>query len=579
MQRQRPARSALLLRIMLALFAAASGTAHGQNLGTTVPERPGDERQDLPEVPLQEKRPSAPLEPPPPAEGAAEERLSSKLRVYVKAIRLTGNTRFSPEQLAPLVAPYQGRILDSEDLQRLRRFLTLHYLNHGYINSGAVIPDQQIEGGVIEIRIIEGRLSAIELTGNHWLRDGYIRDRVGTGNEDVLDLNRLQERLQILQQDRLIDQLNGELLPGRRRGEALLRLDVRERRPYELGVSFNNRRSPTVGSLRGEVYGTLFNVSGYGDSLGARYGRNGGLDDVSAFYSLPLTARDTRLRFYYDHSDSQIVEKPFDQLEISSRVDSLGVGLSHPFYRTPGRQFLAELRFERRRSQTFLFGQPWGFSRGVGSDGRSDVSVLRFEQEWLSRQQNQVLALRSIFNVGIDALGATVNKTGSDGRFFTWLGQFQWLRRLGSTDTQLLLRADLQLAADPLLPLEKFGVGGASTVRGYRENLLVRDQGCAASVELRIPVARLPLPGLSERAEDGRIQLAPFFDFGWSQDIGRGATAGDTLYSIGIGARWDPHRNVSGQIYWGHGLREIKGQPRSDLQDDGIHFQLGLRFL
>jgi hemolysin activation/secretion protein len=302
------------------------------------------------------------------------------------------------------------------------------------------------------------------------------------------------------------------------------------------------------------------------------------LDDVAAFYSLPLSARDTRLRFYFDHSASQVVEKPFDRLHIASKVESYGVALSHPFYRTPGQQLLGEIRFEKRQSRTFLLGRPFSFSPGP-QNGVSEVSVLRLQQEWLDRSQNSVLALRSTFHVGIDALGATVNRQGADGRFFAWLGQFQWLRRLGESDVQLLLRGDLQLAADALLPLEKFGVGGAATLRGYRENLLVQDNGCATSVELRIPVARLALPGISQRAEDGRLQLAPFFDFAWSEDHRIADPAPQTLSSLGIGMRWDPHRQIHGEIYWGHALRKLRNFRNQDLQDEGIHFNLGIRFL
>ena len=72
----------------------------------------------------------------------------------------------------------------------------------------------------------------------------------------------------------------------------------------------------------------------------------------------------------------------------------------------------------------------------------------------------------------------------ADGRFIAWLGQLQYVYRLPSSllDSQVVGPLDGQLASDPLLSIEKFAIGGARTVRVYRENQLVRDNGVVASV-------------------------------------------------------------------------------------------------
>ena len=85
-------------------------------------------------------------------------------------------------------------------------------------------------------------------------------------------------------------------------------------------------------------------------------------------------------------------------------------------------------------------------------------------QDWLRRTRDRVLAARSVFSFGLHALGATENDSKPDGEFFAWLGQFQWAQRLDEGD-EIILRTDAQLTQDPLLPMEKFVVGGADTVR------------------------------------------------------------------------------------------------------------------
>src|SRR5207248_2408577 len=106
-------------------------------------------------------------------------------------------------------------------------------------------------------------------------------------------------------------------------------------------------------------------------------------------------------------------------------------------------------------------------------DGETAVSVIRFGQEWVFRTQREVIAVRSNFHFGVQALDATENGTARDGRFFAWLGQAQYVRRLDQRGTQVMLRGDAQWTSDQLLSLEQLAIGGINTVRGYRENLLV----------------------------------------------------------------------------------------------------------
>jgi hemolysin activation/secretion protein len=103
-------------------------------------------------------------------------------------------------------------------------------------------------------------------------------------------------------------------------------------------------------------------------------------------------------------------------------------------------------------------------------------SALRFFQEWTKRTSREVLAARSQFSLGIGLLNATINDEPPDSRFFSCGGRFQWVRLLAA-DTLLLLRGDVQLADRALVPLEQIGLGGQDTIRGYRQDVLLTDNG------------------------------------------------------------------------------------------------------
>jgi hemolysin activation/secretion protein len=83
------------------------------------------------------------------------------------------------------------------------------------------------------------------------------------------------------------------------------------------------------------------------------------------------------------------------------------------------------------------------------------------------------------------------------------VGQFQWVQRL-SPRILMLAKVNTQLTPDSLLSLEKISIGGVDTVRGYRQNQLVADNGVVGGVEVRIPLT----------SNVQTLQLIPFVDIG-----------------------------------------------------------------
>jgi len=498
-------------------------------------------------------------------------------RVFVREIRVVGSTVFSPEELARVAAPYVNRELTAEDLEALRVALTLLYVNNGYINSGALLPDQAVTDGVVTYQIIEGRLINVEVEGNRWFRAGYFRRRLALGAGPPLNVNDLQQQLQLLLEDQRIRRLNAELKPGPQPGEGLLDVRVEERLPYRLFLEFNNYQSPAVGAERGLVTLEHQNLTGNGDILTLRYGKSEGVDPLLDFkYSLPLTARDTTVSLQYRKNTFAVVQKEFKDLDIESDSEIYTVTLRQPVYRTLSDEIALELIGERLSNETSLLGRPFSLSPGA-QNGESVVTAIRAAQEWVHRTSSQVIAARSRFSVGIDALGSTLNNHDEhipDSRFFAWLGQFQWVRRLPVFDSQVIFRSDLQLSANPLLVLEQTAVGGRYSVRGYRENTLVRDNAFLTSLEARVPLIR-NVPGADY------VELAPFVDYGRAWETARLTPDPQDIASVGIGLRWAatvpflfPLRPQL-EVYWGHKLRDVKTSG-GNLQDNGVHLQFVL---
>ncbi|MGK5094232.1 ShlB/FhaC/HecB family hemolysin secretion/activation protein [Deltaproteobacteria bacterium TL4] len=570
-----------LILVILCLIMNAAGIISAQ-----VPPPPQD--KPFQEAPLSlppngEEQPEIKLpgfELPALSKGEEKELLSVLPKLLIKKFRFEGNTAISTGELETLSAPYENREITAQELQILRRQLTLLYVNRGYLNSGVLIPDQPVQNGEITFRVIEGRVVRIELSGNKGLREGYFKSRLERGTNEgkaPLNINDLSERLKLLQQNPKIERIVAELRPDVQKGDAWLKVEVQETSLYHLQIKLNNHSSPSVGEFLGEVQASHHNVTGWGDTLKLSYAGTEGMESYSGNYEIPLNRWDTTVGVSSSQSKSSVITKAFKDLEIQSQSSGSSVFLRQPLYTTLSTEFTLSLKVERRQSQTFMLGEPFTFSPGA-LEGKSRVSVVRFSQEWLTRSQARVIALRSTFSNGIDEWEPTLNKNAPDGIFALWLGQVQWIQRVSTFDSQFLFRLDTQNTKDALLSLEQFAIGGASTVRGYRENYQTGDNAVFSSLEWRIPLLPLFLSSKEGASGVNSLQGAPFIDYGKVWNVDDSAPQPDDIYSIGFGIRWLPASWFQSEIYWGKAQTDRPSPEEKAVQDDGIHIQIAAIF-
>ncbi len=280
----------------------------------------------------------------------------------------------------------------------------------------------------------------------------------------------------------------------------------------------------------------------------------------------------TFLSIDYSNNNFSVIEEPFNEFDINSETEKIALSLTHYLKKSYNLELYFSISGENRKSKSFLLGNPFSFSPG-SVNGESEVTVLRLSQGWTKKSLEQVFAVRSSLNFGVNLFDPTMKAgTTRDSKYFSWLGQFQYVRRLNykKLPLQLLLRANIQWTDDQLLSLEQFSIGGFTTVRSYRENTLVRDRAFTSSAELRIPLK------FNKRGKE-TIQLASFIDFGKASNNGSVDDRIESISSAGLGVLFN-FDHVTAQLYWGQQLRDIDYND-NDLQDQGFHFQMIFNFL
>jgi len=525
--------------------------------------------QTLPEEPLPELPPASDILPTPVPAQPGDETIDGPSTISVTGYSVEGSTVFDAERLAEVTDEFLGDVSFSQLLQA-RSAVTQLYVDNGYVTSGAFIPPQTLEGGVVKIQVLEGKLEDVRITGNQRLRPGYVRSRLELAGAEPLNVQKLLEGLKLLQIDPLLGSISADLQAGIQPGTSLLDVSITEADPFITTISLDNARSPSVGSFRRKVSFNHANVLGFGDALSLAYSNTDGSNALDLGYTVPLNARNGTLRFAYGRTRSEVIEDPFSPLEIAAKSIYYEGTYRQPLYQTASEEVALGLTFSRQESSTKLgFNDIGGFplSPGADEDGQTKISALRFFQEWNKRSSQQVLAARSQFSLGTSWFDSNQSDDGGpDSNFFSWRGQGQWVRLL-APDTLALVRGDLQFADRDLVPLEQFGIGGQSSVRGYRQDSLLTDNGLLLSAEVRLPVARIP-------SWDATLQVAPFFDLGhgWNKDSDNQPEE-KTLMGTGLGFIWRQGNNFSARVDWGFPLVDVENEDDT-WQENGIYFSV-----
>ncbi|MGB7315835.1 MAG: ShlB/FhaC/HecB family hemolysin secretion/activation protein [Nodosilinea sp.] len=554
-----------------------TASTSAQSLSQVPPELPRLPNQPIPETPLPDQ-PLPTLPPPEELLPSVEPQLpeppfnETEGTFFVSTIEITGSTVFSQADFTDLVAPYLNRQVKFSELLDLRFAITERYVTAGYVTSGAIIPPQTLVDDTVTIQVIEGQLEDIVVTGLTRLNPAYVRSRIGLASAPPLNIERLLAGLQRLQLNPLIETVAADLQGGSRPNASLLVVNVAEADSFAVDLSLDNYGSPSVGTGQRRLILSEGNLAGRGDRIALEYENTDGSNEIDVSYTLPVSPNNDTLRFRAGYSNSRVIDPDFDVLDISSDSFYYEFGYRHFLIETPTEELALGLTLSHQQNQTFLgldnIG-PFPLSPGADSQGITQVTALRFSQEWSQRSQRHVLAFRSQFSFGLDLLNATLNDTGPDSRFLAWRGQGQWLQRLGA-DTVLLLRGDAQLTTDDLLSQEEFGLGGPLTVRGYRQNALLRDNGLLLSAELRSPIARLP-------DLDATLQLIPFLDAGVAWNVNADLLSGpNTLLGTGLGLLWQQGDNLSLRVDLGIPFVPL-AEDRNVLQESSIYFSVRYR--
>jgi hemolysin activation/secretion protein len=501
-----------------------------------------------------------------------------------------------------------------------RSAITQYYINKGYITSGAYIPEQDFEKGdeIIKIAIIEGHLESIEITGkdekvsdkswnlytdfnnssdqkfaprfkssrtsNDYFSESDAKDEevfatclaTQLNSAETLNQGKLVDRLRLLQEFYPHARFHIALLPGNNPGRNKLNVTAtnlnkdKKETTWNLELATDNNQSPSVGSWSQQIKllpsiispwksnETLFSL-GFTRTEGVT-----GFDGAALISRREAQCRNNVFDIRFGTRESRIIARPFNELDIQSKSNYANVTWKTSIQSRLDWGEVWGASFFVQSSDTSLLGIRFPISPGANDTGETRIAGLRLSYENAKRSPSSALGVRGELSIGGNLSTRPAQDTFLK-PFILLRGQGQWAK-LVTPDIVLALEANMQLAATTLPALEQLSLGGQDTIRGYRKNLLLTDNGFLSSAELRLTIAK---------AQDWRIKLIPFMDFGigWNHPGNFDIPITNTLWSTGIGLLVQNGDSFNARVDWGIPLNKTNFSGDS-LQDQGIYFSV-----
>lgn len=398
----------------------------------------------------------------------------------------------APGELEALAAPYRGDAVSVHRLHELVARINALYRAKGVVTAQAVLPPQDLTDGIVRIRLIEGRVGAIDVRDNRSTDEDYVRARVRQQPGDLVDLAGLERDLQRF--NRTNDaQARAELRPGSRVGETDIGILLQEPPRHELTLFSDNAGSEETGEWR---YGITYrnrSLFGLRDDLGVSVVAAEGQESYSIGYGTPINTLGTRVRVAYYNDRTKVKSGPFAALGLNGEASAWVATLRHPALIGDGIQVDvlagAKRRSSRNRFETIVLQNTDTEDVSLGVEVQSSDAT----GFWLA---------------GLTAAKAhSESLDGSSDRFGIWRASVRRSQTIAD-GYAAIVALNGQYTSDVLLPAsEQWLLGGEYSVRGYSTGLLSGDRGFTASAELHHPIGGIDLV-------DARLSGFFFVDYG-----------------------------------------------------------------
>lgn len=409
--------------------------------------------------------------------------------VSIEAVKFTGNSLFSDEELLVAIKDELSAEHDLAGLQSLAQKITLYYQEHDYPFSLAYLPPQTLSSGKLEIAIVEGVYGEIRFHGPKSITSqmGSLLPHLASG--DPIKGKTLERAISIMGDIPGIT-IDPILMPGQTPGSGDLEIGLGELTKYAGSLGIDNNGNRYTGAWRTHANLSVNQLATLGDSLSLAlmlteeelwYGNIG--------YSLRIANTGARGYARYTQTYYQLGEE-FADLGATGKARIGTLGIEYPLIRSQRTNLYADLAYNYK----LLQDKPSKLYTTNQKNSDTLVTSLRFDHRdsfmgggltWsdFSLTTGELDLDRTLSMVDRE----TAQTEGSFNKLNLDLTRIQFL----SPQLSLYGHISGQWTNDNLDSSEGMSLGGANGVRAYPEGEAFGDRGWLAQLELRYQFQQL----------------------------------------------------------------------------------------
>ena len=484
-----------------------------------------------------------------------------------------GNTLLPGTTVEQLLAPYTGKERDFGSVQMALEALEGAYRQKGYSIVRVVLPEQELNHGVVHLRVIESKIGKVTVQGNQHFDDANIRRSLPALQEgQAPNLAMIGASLRTANDDPA-KKTTLQLQTGASDGEINALLEVVDEKPWSAGVAVDNTGDENTGRNHLTVLYQNANIGGLDHVLSMQYTTSfANPSDVNIFsagYHIPLYSLGDSLDFYgsYSNVNSGIVTAGVFDLAISGKGTVVGGRYNHNLLKVGDydSRLIAGLDYKAFKNDISLQGTQ------LGNDVTVHPLSLTYAGTYATTANTFNFSLSAIRNLpgGSNGGSAEFSAARVDATENYSLLRFNAnYARVLPKDWQLRFALNGQITDAALVQGEQFGAGGANSVRGFAEREIAADQGRSANFELYTP-------NLGSGSTQWR--LLGFYDNGyvWRNDVQPGEIADQSISSTGLGFRLTAAQYLVMQADLAHVLNGTDFSPKGS---NRVHFRVVMTY-